>query len=138
MYTTDPEEKKIKDCAQFDIPEDEDRRNMCFAASLSLSSALFGGNQISVRSCDSKEWNMFLSHSPNKNLIHRCRGRPRHGRGEMGRAEMRMRRRMMRPRLEEEDFDLDLDESDDDSLGEPFRHNFRPPMRPRPRPRPRI
>ena len=142
VYTTDPEEKKIKECAQFDIPEDElgvrDPRNMCFAASLSVSSALFGGNQLSVRSCDSKEWNMFLSHNPNKNLVHRCRGsRSRHGRGEMGRAEMRMRRRMMRPRPEEEDFDQDLDDSDDDSLGDPF-HHFRQPMRPRPRPRPRI
>jgi len=102
VFTADMEEKKTKESAHFDIPEDAD--NICFAASLSMGSALFGGNQISIRSCDPTDWHIFMSHNHAKNLAHRCRGRSRHGR-----PEWRMRRRM-RPRPEM--VEISDDESD--------------------------
>jgi hypothetical protein len=93
VFATDQEEKKIKDKAQFDIPEEAN--NICFAASLSNGSALSGGNQMSIRSCDNRDWGIFLSLNPNNNLKNRGRGHSRHDR-----VDLRMRRRIMRARPE--------------------------------------
>ena len=97
-----------KETEEFDIPEeDADFRptagTLCFAASLSVGASLFGGNQISIRSCNPKEWDMFMSHNHDNNLSLRCRGRVR-----AGRPDWRMRRRRMRHEL--------LDDSDDESI----------------------
>jgi len=105
VFTVDTEEKTTRESAEFDIPEEAD--NMSFAASLSIGSALFGGNQVSIRSCDPGEWDLFMSHNHDNNLAHRCRGRSRHGR-----ADWRMRRRM-RARLEVDELQ---EMSDDDSI----------------------
>ena len=109
VFTVDVEEKKSKESSEFDIPEEDNNmqpHKMCFAASLSIGSALFGGNQISIRSCNPYEWDLFMSHNHDKNLSHRCRGRSRHGR-----AELRIRRRMRaRPEI--------LDMPDDESIPE--------------------
>lgn len=111
VFTADVEEveeKRTKESAQFDIPEEA--ANMCFAASLSIGSALFGGNQISIRSCNPSDWKFFMSHNHAKNLTHRGRGRGL-WRSRHSRAELRMRRRM-RPRPEM----IEISD-DEDSLG---------------------
>lgn len=107
VYTMDREEKKTSETSEFDIPEEDANfrptaGSLYFAASLSVGAALFGGNQISIRSCDPREWGLFMSHNHDNNLSHRCRGRSR-----IGRADGRMRRRMR--------LDLDTD-SDDETI----------------------
>ncbi len=91
-------QKTTKQTAEFDIPEEAE--NMSFAASLSIGSALFGGNQISIRSCNPREWDLFLSHNHDNNLAYRCRGR---------RSDLRRRRIRMRARI-------DGDDSDDETI----------------------
>jgi len=89
-------EKRTKQTAEFDIPEEAE--NMSFAASLSIGSALFGGNQISIRSCNPREWDLFMSHNHDKNLAYRCRGR---------RSDLRRHRIHMRARMEDDDSDME-------------------------------
>ena len=56
-----------------------DGGNICFAAALASGSVGLKGNQLSIRSCTEKDWNEFLNHTAEKNVIPRTRGRSRRG-----------------------------------------------------------
>ncbi|KAL9183066.1 hypothetical protein ACHAXT_004853 [Thalassiosira profunda] len=53
--------------------------SLCFAAALSAGSVGIKGNQLGIRECSDAEWSAFLSHTVEKNLIPRIRGRARRG-----------------------------------------------------------
>eukprot|EP00581_Thalassiosira_minuscula_P012856 CAMPEP_0183717738 /NCGR_PEP_ID=MMETSP0737-20130205/11251_1 /TAXON_ID=385413 /ORGANISM="Thalassiosira miniscula, Strain CCMP1093" /LENGTH=744 /DNA_ID=CAMNT_0025947215 /DNA_START=49 /DNA_END=2283 /DNA_ORIENTATION=+ len=76
---------------------------LSFAVSLSAGSAGIKGNQLSVRSCDEREWNTFLSHTAEKNLILRIRGRARRGEERLLRYLEHRARRAIQEHDEEED-----------------------------------
>jgi len=50
-----------------------------WAAALSSGSSGIKGNQLSIRACSEDEWSAFLSHTAEKNIIPRIRGRGRRG-----------------------------------------------------------
>ena len=52
---------------------------LCFAAALSSGSVGIKGNQLSIRACGENEWSAFLSHTAEKNIIPRIRGRIQRG-----------------------------------------------------------
>lgn len=58
---------------------DDERGDLCFAASLASGSSGIKGNQLSIRACTASEWTAFLDHTPERNIVPGIRGRGRRG-----------------------------------------------------------